>query len=41
MLGAQPPAFEPHGEGIRIERIEPRHAIHDHQPMNIELELHQ
>ena len=41
MLGAQPPAFEPHGEGIRIERVERRHAVHHDQPMNIELELHQ
>ena len=41
LLGAQPPVFEPHGEGIRIEGIERRDTIHDDQPMNIELELHQ
>ena len=41
MLGTEPPAFEPHCERIRIERIERRHAVYDDQPVNIELELHQ
>src|SRR6516162_5703007 len=35
VLGAQPPAFEPQGEGVRIERVERRDTIHDNQPMNM------
>jgi hypothetical protein len=41
MLGAEPPAFEPHGKRFRIERGGGWHAIDDDQPMNIELQLHQ
>ncbi len=41
MLGADPPALEPHRQGRSIERIRRRHPINHHQAMHVELQLHQ
>src|SRR5262249_35769159 len=41
MLGADAPALETYRKSAGIKRIECRYAINDHEPMNVELQLHQ
>jgi hypothetical protein len=41
MFSADAPALETNCNCARIERLESRHAVDDHQPMHVELQLHQ